>query len=238
MAKSTEIAVVDELENALAVSPDADLMNISIADLAQSDQYRIPGWDLVSDKDMLMGVPFFIVGVTFQMPVADKARPSGSRDYVSCRAIVGNQEMLDEAEERGWIPGKLAFKPEERILFNDGSTGIRRDIVKILDTAGLIKVGHEDIPGMGRYDLPWTEWESFSQSAQQGENVVPEFITNHRGNLFTIQARRGVRRSDYTNEYGDSDMATPERRPRRSTLAFRLPGGSPPSIRQSRSPSF
>lgn len=205
MASSKEIAVVDEMENVLAVSPDADLMNISVADLAQSDQYRIPGWDLVSDKDMLMGVPFFIVGATFQMPVADKARPGGFRDYVSSRAIIGTQEMLDEANERGWIPGKLAFKAEERILFNDGSTGIRRDIVKILDSAGLIKVGNEDLSvGVNRFDLPWTMWDSFSQSALQGENVVPEFTTNHRGNLFTIKCARGVRRSDYSNEYGDS----------------------------------
>lgn len=202
MTKSTEITVVDETENALALPSGTDLMNVSLRDLDQSDQYRIPGWDLVDNKDHLMGVPFFIVGVTFQMPVADKGRPAGSRDYVSCRAIVGDAEMLAEADERGWIPGKLAFKPEERILFNDGSTGIRRDIVKILDSSGLIVVGNLDNPN--RYDLPWTEWDSFSQSAQQGENVVPEFSTNHRGNLFCIKARRGVRKSEYSNEYGDA----------------------------------
>lgn len=202
MAASKEIAKVEEQENALAVASDADLMNISYAELDASDQYRIPGWDLVDNKDFLMGVPFMIVGVTFQMPVADKARPSGARDYVSCRAVIGNDDALAEAVERGWIPGKLAFKPEERILFNDGSTGIRRDIVKILHSANLIDVGHEDNPT--RFDLPWTEWKSFSQSAMQGENVVPEFISNHRGNLFTIKARRGVRKSEYSNEYGDA----------------------------------
>jgi len=202
MANSKEIAVVDETENALAVPSDVDLMNISYAELNASDQYRIPGWDLVDNKDHLLGVPFIIVGVTFQMPVADKGRPAGARDYVSCRAIIGGNAELAEAEERGWIPGKLAFKPEERILFNDGSTGIRRDIVKILHTAQLIDVGHEDDPG--RFDLPWTEWASFSQAAQQGENVVPEFITNHRGNLFTLKARRGLRKSEYSNEYGDA----------------------------------
>lgn len=203
MAASKEIAVVDEQENALALSPDTDLMNVNIADIKNAGEfYQIPGWDLVSDKDMLCGVPFIIVGATFQMPVADKSRPSGERDYVSLRAIIDEQSALDEALERGWIPGKLAFKPEERILFNDGSTGIRRDIVKILDSAGLIVVGHLDDPN--RYDLPWTQWESFSQSAMQGENVVPEFTTNHRGNLFTIRARRGVRKSEYSNEYGDA----------------------------------
>lgn len=202
MANSKAIAVVDETENALSVASDADLMNVNYAELNAGETYKIPGWDLVDNKDHLMGVPFFIVGVTFQMPVADKARPAGERDYVSCRAIVGDKDALTEAEERGWIPGKLAFKPEERILFNDGSTGIRRDIVKILHSAGLIDVGHEDDPA--RFDNPWTMWKSFSQHAMQGENMVPEFISNHRGNLFTIKARRGVRRSDYSNEYGDS----------------------------------
>lgn len=205
MPTSKEIAKTGETENALALSADVDLMNVSFADLNESDQYRIPGWDLVDNKDLLLGVPFIIVGVTFQMPVADKARFGGFRDYVSCRAVIGDEAALKEADERGWIPGKLAFKPEERVLFNDGSTGIRRDIVRILDSAGLIKVGNEVLEGGGnRYDLPWTMWDSFSQSAQQGENVVPEFTTNHRGNLFALKARRGLRRSDYTNEYGDS----------------------------------
>lgn len=205
MANSKEITVVENRETDIvpAVAPDTDLMNVSYADLKNSDMYQIPGWDLVDNKDQLLGVPFIIVGVTFQMPVADKARPAGKRDYVSCRAVIGDPDDLNEALERGWIPNNaLAFKPEERILFNDGSTGIRRDIVKILHTAQLIDVGHEDDPN--RFDLPWTEWNSFSQSAQQGENVVPEFITNHRGNLFTLRARRGLRKSEYTNEYGDS----------------------------------
>lgn len=210
MANSKEIAKVDEQENALALRSDVDLMNVNYADLNASDQYRIPGWDLVDNKDLLMGVPFIIVGVTFQMPVADKARPSGERDYVSCRAVIGDDAALKEAEERGWIPGKLAFKPEERILFNDGSTGIRRDIVKILHSSGLIDVGEWTVKGTGqetnsnRFDLPWTQWKSFSQSALQGENIVPEFTTNHRGNLFAIKARRGVRKSEYSNEYGDA----------------------------------
>lgn len=202
MANSKEIAKVDEMENALALSSDVDLMNVSYADLNASDQYRIPGWDLVDNKDHLMGVPFIVVGVTFQMPVADKGRPAGGRDYVSCRAVIGDEEALQEATDRGWIPGKLAFKPNERILFNDGSTGIRRDIVKILHSAKLIDVGHEDDPA--RFDLPWNQWKRFSQSAMQGENQVPEFISNHRGNLFAIKARRGVRKSEYSNEYGDA----------------------------------
>lgn len=202
MAASKEIVKNEETENALALPADVDLMNVSFDELAQSDQYRIPGWDLVDNKDLLMGVPFCIVGVTFQIPVSDKARPAGERDYVSCRAVIGSEAMLTEAQDRGWIPGKLAFKPEERILFNDGSTGIRRDIVKILQSAELINVGHED--DKNRFDLPWTQWESFSQSAEQGNNIVPEFTTNHRGNLFTIMARRGVRKSEYSNEYGDA----------------------------------
>lgn len=203
MTSSSEIVVRENGEITPAVTPDADLMNISYAELNNSDLYKIPGWDLVDNKDQLLGVPFIIVGVTFQMPVADKARPGGFRDYVSCRAVIGGPDDLKEALERHWIPNDvLAFKPEERILFNDGSTGIRRDVVKILQAAELIDVGHEDDPR--RFDLPWTEWNSFSQSAMQGENIVPEFLTNHRGNLFTIKARRGLRRSDYTNEYGDS----------------------------------
>lgn len=184
----------------------ADVTQLNYRDLVNSEQvYRIPGFGLVTDKATLIGVPHIIVGVTFQMPLADKSNEFGARDYVTLRAMVGDEEALNEALERGWIPGnKSPFRANELICYNDGSTGIRRDVVKMLDSAKLITVGNEDTVAANRYDAPWSLWTEFTQSVQQGENVVPEFVNNHNGQQFLIHSNRGLRASSYTNEFGDS----------------------------------
>lgn len=203
MTQSTEIATASQ-PLGVGIPADTDLTRLDYSSLIESGEfYQIPGFGLVSDKDQLIGVPHAIIGVTFQMPVKDKAAPAGERDYVTLRAIVADQAHLDEAVERRWIPaGKPPFKPGELICYNDGSTGIRRDVVKILQNFGLIEVGHEDEPN--RFDLPWTMWNSFSQFAEQGENTVPEFSTNHQGNLFVLKVGRGLRKSEYSNDYAEN----------------------------------
>jgi hypothetical protein len=210
MPKSTEIAVPDESANDLihALPAGMDVSNFSYDELASSGQlYQIPGFGLVSDKDDLMGVPHIVVGVTYQKPVPRKGSPYNVGDYVTLRAIVGGQSALDEAQERGWIPGKLMFKPNELICYNDGSTGIRRQVTTILDNAGLIKVGDEVLEGvLSKYDKPWTQWESFSQYVEQGSMVVPEFANNHAGNQFLLKVDRGLRKSTYSNDYTDDGV--------------------------------
>lgn len=184
----------------------ADILQFDYRQLVESGEaYQIPGFGLVSDKSLLIGVPHIIVGVTFQMPLADKANEFGFRDYVTLRGMIGDQIALDEALERNWVPGgRIPFKPNELICYNDGSTGIRREVVNMLNSTGLIKVGDVELPTSNPLDKPWTQWEEFSQSVVQGENTVPEFMTNHNGNQFLIRVMRGLRASAYTNEYGDS----------------------------------
>lgn len=206
----TELVTTDNGANAVlaqGIAPDADITQLSYSDLINTGEfYQIPGFGLVTDKDLLIGVPHVVVGVTFQMPVKDKAREAnnmgGERDYVTLRALVADDVFLREAEERQWIPGgKCAFREQELICYNDGSTGIRRDIVRILDSVGLISIGHENHPN--RLDLPWTMWDSFSQSAVQGENIVPEFTTSHTGSMFVLKVGRGLRKSQYSNDYAE-----------------------------------
>jgi hypothetical protein len=187
------------------IPANADVMSIGYDQLIDSGEfYAVPGFGLVDDKMMLCGVPHVIIGVTFQIPTP--ARPRG---YVSLRGIIGTAAKLAEAKSRKWIPNgaDCAFNPEERIIYNDGSTGIRRQVVELLDRWGLIEVGNHDFKANdnfpNRFDLPWTEWVSFSQDAVQGENIVPEFSTNHNGNLFALQVTRGLRVSEYSNDKAD-----------------------------------
>jgi hypothetical protein len=189
----------------MSIPADADVMAIGYADLIDSGEfYAVPGFGLVDEKMTLCGVPHIIIGVTYQM--CTPARPRG---YVSLRGIIASEDKLDEARRRGWVPnnGEIAFNPEERIIYNDGSTGIRRQVTELLHKWELIDVGNEEFTGNelypSRFDLPWTEWAAYSQSEKQGENEVPSFQTNHLGNLFALNVSRGLRVSEYSNDKAD-----------------------------------
>jgi len=187
----------------MALPADADVMSIAYSDVVDSGEfYQVPGFGLVEDKMLLIGVPHIIIGVTYQMPTP--ARPRG---YVSLRGFIANAEKLAEARSRRWIPGECPFSPEERIVYNDGSTGIRRQITELLDKWNLIDVGNDDFEPSAdcgsKYDLPWTDWRSFDQVEVQGENMVPGITKNHNGNLFTLNVARGLRVSEYSNDKVD-----------------------------------
>lgn len=201
----TEMIERPNSELPAGIPADADIMSVSYSDLIGSGEfYQVPGFGLVDDKMLLVGVPHVILGVTFQQPTP--ARPRG---YVSLRGMIASADKLDEARRRGWIPnnGEIPFNPEERIIYNDGSTGIRRQVTELLHKWGLIKVGHEnfepteDYPS--RFDLPWSEWDEYSESEQQGERVVPGFTKNHLGRMFCLNVARGLRVSEYSNEKAD-----------------------------------
>lgn len=204
---TTEIATVDErpTELGLVIPAGADIMRLSAADLfASAESFEVEGYGLVSDKMTLIGVPFVVVGVRYQKPVEVKNGPA--RDYVTLESIIGTSAMIAEAEERGLIPGgKCAWKPEERVVINDGSTGIRRQVTKMLQSAGLLNVG--EVTDDSSYDRSWIDWESFSQdNGKDGEQMAPYFTRNPNGNQLIIKAFRGLRVSQYTNEYTDEGV--------------------------------
>jgi len=201
---STEIAT-EQRRTGFVLPADADIMRISQEELdANEEFYEVPGFALVTDKRSVLGLPFSILRVTYQQPVADKANDFGERDYVSLQCIVHDQKSIDECLRRGLIPNdQVSYDPGERILINDGSTGIRRQVTQMLHQWGLINVG--DVNSNNDYDKPWTKWETdeFDQFEMQADVVVPSFGTNHNGNRLHIRVPRGLRASMYTNEYGD-----------------------------------
>jgi hypothetical protein len=174
---------------------------LSFRDLVEAPTFVVDESQLEKDKERLIGVPFVITRVTF--------RPGESApDYVSCEAIIGDLQSLAEAVGRGWIPGvtdvqNLPFAPEEHIVFNDSSTGVRRKIVEMLHFAGMINVGEATDEFDDAYRKPWQEWQSFSQVGQMngedGEKIdIPDFTKSPSGEQFAIVARHGLRVSNFS----------------------------------------
>lgn len=196
----------------------ADLSYAELTDLADNIGFlTIPGLTLVDQLDLL-GVPFYVTGVRFQSPIPDKSKECGWRDYVSLECTVADEATLNDQLKRGRVlrtTGKnatsfqdideLAVRPNERIVVNDGSTGIRRQVVSILDhpKMGLITVGHLDVER--RYDMPWNLWESAGdQTWVSGDNILPYFTRRNDGKPLLINSRRGLYGSEFSNEYGDA----------------------------------
>lgn len=159
------------------------------------------------DKAELIGVPHVVTAVTFWTPKKDQL------GMVSCEATVAGRDVVETAIRRHWVPGvesidDLRMSPSERIVYNDGGTGLRRQVVMLLHANGFINVGHEDNETDSRFDTPWPEWTSFTQSRHQGDlGPVPHISTMHDGTSpFLLNCMRGLRVSTYTNEYTDEGM--------------------------------
>lgn len=180
--------------------------------------FTLPGRYVVDQLDLL-GVPFVVTGVRFQAPIPDKGREGGFRDYLSLEATVADAEAIEREIKRGRVvrsAGKdavvvsdiesLAVEPGDRIVVNDGSTGIRRQIVGLLDhpRCALINVGNKD--QTRRHDLPSNRWDGIGEQTwetAEGE-LLPYITRSNEGKPFLLVARRGLYASQYSNEYGEN----------------------------------
>jgi hypothetical protein len=191
-----------------------DTSVLSYSELLGLESYRIAGTALV-DKKELLGVPHIITKVTFWMPkqLKDGSYQSG---MASVEATLGDEATLTMAAGRGWIPGVESFaalklNANERIVYNDGSTGVRRQLVAIFHTAGLITVAardkktEEEFASNRVFDRPWTDWAAFTQHVRQSDEVgaVPCISRDDRGNPLVIRVDRGLSVSAYSNDYTD-----------------------------------
>lgn len=161
----------------------------------------------VTEKPHLIGVPFVISAATFRY---GRKLPTGEyRDYVSLEAQVFVRRWLEELRAKGRIKDidALAVYPGESIVINDGSTGIRRQIVAILHDRGAIQVAPPEIVkeyGAGVYDRPYWNWVGEFQEANTNTHV-PEYpelridLTETRALII----RGGLTVSEYSNEYAE-----------------------------------
>src|SRR5882762_4135539 len=100
---------------------------------------EILGYDLAAGEvaDDLVGIPFALTAVTFRPGVM---RGKTRQAYVSVEVRIANKLDLRlintrrESSRLARIPGleTLAFGPDSHVVFNDGSTGVYRQMVKYL----------------------------------------------------------------------------------------------------------
>lgn len=189
-------------------SGELDYTNLSYSELLALESYRVAGAAIV-DKAELLGVPLVITKATYWKPNKDQL------GMVSCEATIGDEAALMMAVSRRWVPNiesreQLKLKANERVVFNDGSTGIRRQVTQLFHNRGLINIGAmtpEEAETGRAFDRPWTEWESFSQWTRQSEEIgmVPSIAKDHNDRPLVIRVDRGLSISAYTNEYGESE---------------------------------
>jgi hypothetical protein len=185
-----EVATVTENlpEFRALYDPDLDFRK-----LALEATYYAKGFRLVN-KDWLTGLTFVCVNAIYR-PGFMKDSIQG--DYVSLESVVADRDTINlpqvrqsYAEAHGGAVDLFVF-PNEPIVINDGSTGVRRTITKHLHDVGMIDVGGKESDGLARFDRPFTLWKSGADEAQVGFASYPD------GKPFRYLAPRGLRRSEY-----------------------------------------
>lgn len=171
------------------------------------DAVEVQGNQLVKDElaDELVGIPFLITKVTFRKGVKDPANKDRTFAYVSCEAVVADEAFLARRkinlEDRPFLPG-------DHIVLNDGSTGIYRQVVAVLESQGYITLPEGPVAGekgQTRFDAPPAEWVGHDV----GVTEMGEVDSKEAGFLgYTADVRifapRGLRLSNYTSEFGDA----------------------------------
>jgi hypothetical protein len=168
--------------------------------------HQVVGHDLAKDEllDALVGVPFMVTGLTFRKGIQKAGVPYDCA-MVSAEAVIAPEHVL---KRRRVNMESFPFEPGSQIVFNDGSTGIYRQITNYLAMAGFITLP-ENLPENGafgetRYDLPPAEWTEI----HAGEiRFTDEGFAEYRANV-RLTCPRGLRISEYVNDYNPSGSKT------------------------------
>lgn len=159
------------------------------------------------NKPGLVGIPFIITKVTFQLPDEELNKDNDVKDYVSLEIQIAPEEFIAQNIKRkavpyqgsveGWVES-YGYRPNDYLVLNDGSKGIRRQIVEALQNSGMIDIG--PLTGTKQdFDRPWAEWVRFDQAEQHkqdGEPVdVPSFSKGSHGDDLAMPVLMGLRES-------------------------------------------
>jgi hypothetical protein len=142
------------------------------------------------DKELLVGIPIAFKEITYYTGRGEWA-PGIRNDMVSIKAITAPQGLLDELG----IDVPMGVNPGTKVIINDSSTGIYRQVTKVLHDKGLIEVdatlGQIAVRG-GRgsscFDEPRSQWIN-EGSASVGIEVK-------------WLVKRGLRQSSYETNHG------------------------------------
>lgn len=170
---------------------------------------EVIGHELARDEtaDDLVGVPLIVTRVVFRPGVV---RDKKLAAYVSCEARVApnlDLRLINSRRESSRLPRlsdleSLAFGPNSHVVFNDGSTGIYRQVVKYLCAKGMVSLS-EPVTEAGSYgessfDQPPYQWAGITagDDPPSDENGFVHYSAN-----VVLYCPRGLRLSLYENDY-------------------------------------
>lgn len=168
------------------------------------DADEVFGADL-EKGNTLIGVPMCIIRATFRQGDFLNAKIDDKGWYVSLDTIIGPDDEIRRAIRRDRIPeANRENLPEagEHLVFNEGGTGVYRQMVEYLVNKGRILI-KSDKPEQGaygesRYDILPPEWEypatGYELRFDNDGNPVVSFEVR-------LLCPRGLRLSEYENEY-------------------------------------
>lgn len=171
--------------------------------------FVVDSGELIKNEDLgrLFKVPFVITAVAYRKGDIVQKGETEPGAYVSITATIADEPTLLKLHKFGRINlDELPFMPEESIVFNDGSTGVKRQITEFLHVQQYIQVAEPDhiviggASGASSFDLPPHKWANVSE---RGTYVLDEDgFGLYDVTLETrLHCRRGLRPSNYSNEY-------------------------------------
>ena len=176
-------------------------------DTLTRDAIEVFGADLEKGAQ-LVGMPMCIVQATYRPGIMNKDNGE-MMFYMSLDTIIAPERELDKAFKRGRITQEQrdSFEPGEHLVFNEGGTGVYRQVTALLEATNRIKI-KSDLPregayGESRFDISPKQWD-VDESA--------EFRLDESGNptlAFSVRilCPRGLRTSEYPNEFSPSGKA-------------------------------
>lgn len=172
-------------------------------------QELIQGADEVTGADLehgntLVGVPMCIIRATYRQGDYVSPLTKSPGWYVSLETVIAPENEITKGIRRNRIPEDnqeyALDMAGERLVFNEGGTGVYRQITAYLEAKGLIRIG-ADLPddghyGESRFDVSPAEWEVPDGGVRYGIDGLPVLDFNLR-----LMCPRGLRVSEYENEY-------------------------------------
>jgi len=167
--------------------------------------------DLERDSAALMGVPLTVYKVVYR----PKRNEKFERDWVSIEMQIASKPVVEQAIRRGKIPNVESLEglnvlPGSKVVVNDGSTGVRRQLTEVFHNKGIINVGGDPSMGKRRFDREHVDWEECTQNElftdEDGQvKTVPTIVKWLSGKPLRIPVRHGFRAS-FSPDYPETPI--------------------------------